>query len=127
MPSAPRLCQSVHTATPCMTHLHGHKQLLPASVNPQVESCTHITHEMHIFSEMAFISFLFYYGHGNILLFEITVIGESYDLEFNFRLVEGLWVQRDNCPDNKSSSEGLSGSDSLFDGCVGGCTLWKLE
>lgn len=70
-------------------------QLLSASVNPRVESCTHVTHEMHILSDMAFIWFLFYYSQGNILLFEITVIGESYYLEFNFRLVKGLWVQRD--------------------------------
>lgn len=72
-----------------------HAQLLSASVNPRVESGTRVTRERHVRPDMAFISLLFHYGHGNILLFEIMVRGESYYPEFHFRLVQGLWVQQD--------------------------------
>lgn len=94
-PSAPRLRQSVRAAAPSAIRPHRDTQLLSASVNPRVESGTRVTRERHVRPDMAFISLLFHYGHGNILLFEITVRGESYYPEFHFRLVQGLWVQQD--------------------------------
>lgn len=94
-PSAPRLRQSVRAAAPSAIRPHRDTQLLSASVHPRVESGTRVTCERHVRPDMAFISLLFHYGHGNILLFEITVRGESYYPEFHFRLVQGLWVQQD--------------------------------